>query len=58
MDETDAAIHLAVDLVYRAVDQAEQHAYGGHDESTEYFEWLLETARSLKKFADIYHPKL
>lgn len=58
MDEDDAAIHQAVDLVYRAVDQAEQHAHVGDDESTKYFEWMLETARSLKKFADIHHPKL
>lgn len=58
MDENDAAVHRAVDLVYRAADNAEQHAYGGDDGATEYFEWLLETARNLKKFADIHHPQL
>jgi len=57
MDADDAAVRRAIELVYHEADRSEQ--YVGADESAdEHFEKLLETARMLKWYADIYHPEV
>jgi ABC-type cobalt transport system substrate-binding protein len=56
MDADDAAVHRAVELVYHEADANEQYV-GADDSADEHFRNLLETARMLKWYADIYHPQ-